>query len=115
MFQQCLLDINYYDFTRTDICDYAYPADNEYFGEFNQGCLNYESFKRPERLIEDEPEDPEEPTETEPEEDDVSDPIEEDEEEDEGEQCISDNSVYDVNGNTCQPYDDNQDYESCEN
>lgn len=63
IFQQCLFDINFYDFTRADICDYAYPVDNEYFGQYNEGCLNYEEFVREEELIE--PVDPENPNESE--------------------------------------------------
>lgn len=103
------MDIRFFDFTRTDICDYAYPLDNEYFGEFNEGCLNYEPFFRP--FVETEPEEPEQPTsvpedDDEEEEEEVTDPIEEEPEEEEDEECVSDNTTYDTVGNNCADFYD---------
>jgi hypothetical protein len=61
IFQECLFDISYFNFTRADICDYAYPVDNEYFGEYNEGCLAYEEYVRNEEELEfTEPETPNE-------------------------------------------------------
>lgn len=106
IFQQCLFDISYFDFTRKDICDYAYPVDNEYFGEYNQGCLNYQDFERLESEEEElAPEDPEEPTETEQEEDEVTIPDEEEPEVEE-DLCVSDDTTADVDGDTCSSYYD---------
>jgi hypothetical protein len=38
LFEACLQKIKYYDYTIDDLCDYVYPRDNEYYGEFNADC-----------------------------------------------------------------------------
>jgi hypothetical protein len=37
-FEVCYDMINFYDYSIESLCDYVYPAENQYFGEFNEEC-----------------------------------------------------------------------------
>ena len=38
VFQECLIDIQQNIFSQEELCDYAYPEDDEYFGDINAEC-----------------------------------------------------------------------------